>query len=157
MGDKGTSQVAADVKKIRGIYVLLISVKRDILIGVGALGKIKFAQGTYAYVGSAQNGIKKRVTRHLKKGKRKFWHIDHLLEQEDNSVEEIFYQKAPKKKECRMAEALSKLGEPIKGFGCSDCSCISHLFRIEELPRGVSWDRDMGRLEKLQVTVGTPG
>ena len=157
MGDKGANQVGAGAKKIKGIYILFISIKRDILIGVGALGKIKFTQGTYAYVGSAQNGIKKRVTRHLRKEKKKFWHIDYLLEQKDNSVEEIFYQKAPKKKECRIAEALSKLGEPIKGFGCSDCSCVSHLFRIEELPRGVSWDRDMGRLEKLQVTIGTSG
>ena len=136
---------------------MFISVKRDILIKVGALGKIKFTPGVYAYVGSAQKGIKKRVARHLRKEKRKFWHIDYLLEQKDNSVEEIFYQKAPKKKECRIAGALSKLGEPIRGFGCSDCSCVSHLFRIEKLPRGVSWERDMGRLEKLQVIIGTSG
>ncbi len=136
---------------------MFISVKRDIFIKVGALGKIKFTPGVYVYIGSAQKGIKKRVARHLRKEKRKFWHIDYLLEQKDNFVEEIFYQKAPKKKECRIARALSKLGEPIRGFGCSDCSCVSHLFRIEKLPRGVSWERDMGRLEKLQVIIGTSG
>lgn len=97
MGHEGINQVGADAKKIKGIYVLFIFVKRDTLIKVGALGKIKFRRGTYAYVGSAQNGLKKRVTRHLRKKKRKFWHIDYLLEQKDSSIEEIFYQQAPKK------------------------------------------------------------
>jgi len=64
------------MRKMKGIYVLFISVKRDIFVKVGALGKVKFSQGTYAYVGSAQNGIEKRVIRHLRKEKRKFWHID---------------------------------------------------------------------------------
>lgn len=52
-------------KKIGGIYVLFISARRSILLKVGALGKIKLSKGTYAYVGSAQNGIKMRVASHL--------------------------------------------------------------------------------------------
>lgn len=52
-------------KKISGIYVLFISARRSILLKVGALGKIKLSKGTYAYVGSAQNGIKMRIARHL--------------------------------------------------------------------------------------------
>jgi len=120
------------MRKIKGIYVLFISVKRDIFVKVGALGKIKFSQGTYAYVGSAQNGIKKRVARHLKKEKRKFWHIDYLLGEKNTHIEKVAYQKAPKEEECRIAQALSQIGKPIRGFGCSDCSCSSHLFKIEE-------------------------
>lgn len=134
MGDEGINQVGADAKKIKGIYVLFIFVKRDIFIKVGALGKIKFRQGIYAYVGSAQNGLKGRITRHLRKKKRKFWHIDYLLEQKDSSIEEVFYHQAPKKKECRIAEIFSKLGQSTRGFGCSDCSCPSHLFKVENDP-----------------------
>ena len=99
---------------------------------VGSLGKIEFSKGTYAYVGSAQNGIDKRVARHLKREKRKFWHIDYLLAQKNAGIEKVVYKEIPKQGECRIAQTLSKLGNPVRGFGCSDCSCSSHLFKIEE-------------------------
>ena len=102
------------------------------LLKIGALGKIQFSKGTYAYVGSAQNGIEKRVARHLKRKKRKFWHIDYLLAQKNAGIEKALYKKMPKQEECRIAQTLSKLGNPVRGFGCSDCSCSSHLFKIEE-------------------------
>ena len=119
-------------KKIGGIYVLFISVKRSMLLKVGALGKIELSKGTYAYVGSAQNGIKMRVARHLKREKRKFWHIDYLLTQKNARVEKVIYKETLKEEECRIAQTLCKLGNPVRGFGCSDCSCSSHLFKIEE-------------------------
>jgi len=97
---------------------------------VGALGKIEFRKGTYAYVGSAQNGIGKRVARHLKREKRKFWHIDYLLTQETVRIEKVLYKRAPRQEECRTAGVLSKLGNPVRSFGSSDCSCSSHLFKI---------------------------
>jgi len=102
------------------------------LLKVGALGKIKLSKGTYAYVGSAQNGIKMRVARHLKREKRKFWHIDYLLAQKNARVEKVIYKDTLKEEECRMAQTLCKFGSPVRGFGCSDCSCSSHLFKIEE-------------------------
>ena len=76
-------------EKIKGIYVLFIRVERDIVVKIGSLGKLKFSKGIYAYVGSAQNGIKKRIARHLKKRKRKFWHIDYLLAQRCVKIEKI--------------------------------------------------------------------
>jgi len=94
------------------------------------LGKIKFSRGIYAYVGSAQNGIRKRIARHLRKEKRKFWHIDYLLAQRSVYIKKVIYQEASKEKECRVAQDFSQLGEPVKGFGCSDCFCPSHLFKI---------------------------
>lgn len=118
--------------RTKGIYVLFISIGRDISVKVGALGKVKFNKGSYAYIGSAQNGIEKRVSRHLKREKRKFWHIDYLLAQKYVKVEKVLYKEAAKKEECRMAQALSKFGNPVRGFGCSDCSCQSHLFKVKE-------------------------
>lgn len=99
---------------------------------MGALGKIEFGKGTYAYVGSAQNGIEKRVARHLRREKRKFWHIDYLLAQEAVRIEKVLYKRAPRQEECRTAQTLSKPGNPVRGFGSSGCSCSSHLFKIEE-------------------------
>ena len=116
--------------KIKGIYVLFIRIKRDTIVGVGSLGKVKFNRGSYAYVGSAQNGIEKRMARHLKREKKKFWHIDYLLAQRCVKIEKIAYKEAPRKEECKTAQTLFESGEPIIGFGCSDCSCQSHLFKI---------------------------
>lgn len=126
--------------KIKGIYILFIQVKRDVAVEVGSLGKLKFNKGNYAYVGSAQNGIEKRVARHLRREKKKFWHIDYLLAQGGVKIEKIAYKEAPKEEECRTAQTLLKFGEPIIGFGCSDCSCKSHLFKIKGEVKG-KWQK----------------
>ena len=74
---------------MKGIYILLISIKRNILPKIGALGNIKLAKGTYAYVGSAQNNMEKRIKRHLSKDKRFHWHIDYLLDNTDTEIKKI--------------------------------------------------------------------
>jgi len=33
--------------------------------------------------------------------------------------------------ECSIAERVADHGQPVKGFGCSDCKCVSHLYRVE--------------------------
>jgi Uri superfamily endonuclease len=115
---------------VKGVYVLVISVSKDIEVKVGALGSLSFEKGLYAYVGSAQSGLKKRIERHLTEAKRKFWHIDYLLGNEFVNVVKVFYKKAEKSEECSIARKLGRRGIAVKNFGCSDCSCISHLFRI---------------------------
>jgi len=116
---------------MRGVYILIILITRNIKIKVGALGEIKFAKGVYAYVGSAQNNLEKRIERHLKKNKKKFWHIDYLTANKFVKIVKVFYKLAKKSEECRTAEKLRKTEIPIKNFGCSDCNCESHLFKIE--------------------------
>jgi len=115
---------------MRGVYVLIISVNKEIAVGIGALGKVNFEKGLYAYVGSAQKSLEKRLERHLRKGKRKFWHIDYLLGSESVKVVKAFYKEAEKFEECKVAKKLSEKGVPVVNFGCSDCSCVSHLFRF---------------------------
>jgi Uri superfamily endonuclease len=95
------------------------------------LGKLPLAKGMYLYVGSAQNGLEKRVERHFRREKRRFWHIDYLLENPAARIVTVFYKEAPKTSECAIAEAISKHGEAVAGFGCSDCHCRSHIFRID--------------------------
>jgi adenylylsulfate kinase len=99
-------------------------------VNVGALGNLNFEKGIYAYVGSAKKGLSKRIQRHLRKYKRKFWHIDYLLENESVKIFEIFYKEAEKPFECKLAEKINEIGVPINGFGSSDCKCGSHLFKI---------------------------
>jgi Uri superfamily endonuclease len=114
----------------KGVYVLVISVSKDINVNVGALGTVNFERGLYAYVGSAQKGLEKRILRHLRRIKRKFWHIDYLLDDDNVEVLKVFYKHAGKSEECKVANKIAERCFPIKGFGSSDCKCKSHLFKI---------------------------
>lgn len=117
---------------MKGIYVLLISVANCTNVDVGALGTLRLKKGLYAYVGSAQNSLEKRIARHLRGEKRKFWHIDYLLAHANVRVMKVFYRKAQRPEECKIAKKLGSEGFPIRRFGSSDCRCPSHLFRIED-------------------------
>ena len=117
---------------MKGIYVLTIQVSSDVAVQVGALGKLTFKKGVYAYVGSAQNNLEKRVRRHLTKEKRKFWHIDYLLGNDAAKVIAVFHKQADKAEECAVAKIIGKIGEAVAGFGSSDCNCKSHFYRIED-------------------------
>jgi Uri superfamily endonuclease len=126
------------LKALKGVYVLIIQVDEDTEVDVGAVGKIAFKKGMYAYVGSAQTNLEQRVRRHFRKEKRLFWHIDFLLSDKAAKIVKVLYKPAGKTEECAIAEEIGERGEPIAGFGCSDCGCRSHLFR----------NRDYGFLQK---------
>ena len=111
---------------MKGSYILIIELPRDMEIQIGKLGRIKFQKGFYAYVGSAMNNLEKRIERHIRKEKKLFWHIDYLLE--NVHVREIIYTESSKREECKLAKNLEKYFNPVRGFGSSDCKCNSHLF-----------------------------
>lgn len=113
---------------LRGIYILVVSVEKNIEVTVGSLGNVSFNKGFYAYVGSAQINLEKRIERHLRKNKRRFWHIDYLLCNDEVKAVKVFWKKAGKSEECLIAKKLLDIAIPILDFGCSDCRCISHLF-----------------------------
>ena len=107
---------------------------------IGRLGSRSFPAGIYLYCGSALGGVVARVSRHLRKEKKLHWHIDHLLAKGDAMGALVF--PGEENQECRMADLLSAHGPiltPVLGFGCSDCSCASHLFHLadEALLEGV--------------------
>ena len=118
---------------MKGVYILLFELMKDAEIKIGSLNKIKFEKGNYVYVGSAQNNIEKRIARHKLKNKKMFWHIDYLLSKKFIEVITTFYKKSKKSEECKIAYNLSRTGISIPNFGCSDCNCKSHLFKIEKL------------------------
>lgn len=120
------------VFRVKGAYILIIKIKKNSRIKIGALGKLFFEKGNYVYVGSALNGIEKRVERHKKKKKKAFWHIDYLLLHPESELKKVLVKEAIKKEECKIAEKIALNGIPVKGFGCSDCKCNSHLFKLKE-------------------------
>jgi Uri superfamily endonuclease len=118
-------------KRLKGIYVLIIQINQAIQPKIGALGELAFTEGLYAYVGSAQNNLELRVARHRRKEKRLFWHIDYLLNNEAAKVISVYHKPGCKTEECRIASLLEANAQPIAGFGCSDCSCSSHIFHAQ--------------------------
>ncbi|UCD45961.1 MAG: GIY-YIG nuclease family protein [Candidatus Bathyarchaeota archaeon] len=119
----------------KGVYCLAITVEEPVDITVGALGRLEFLSGSYVYVGSALNGIEARLRRHIKtsrgRGETTHWHIDYLLRAPEVEIEDLFVKLTDLREECEFADSVSELGKPTKGFGCSDCRCVSHLFRVE--------------------------
>ncbi len=120
---------------VKGVYCLCIEVGDDLRVEIGALGVIEFLKGRYIYVGSALNGIDSRVLRHINTSKGIYnaihWHIDYLLREESVSVEAVFVRLSDEKVECKIAGKVSHYGLEVKGFGCSDCRCNSHLFSVK--------------------------
>ena len=116
---------------MKGAYCLVIELKKDSSIKIGALGNIKFKKGLYCYVGSALNNLEKRVQRHLSINKKIHWHVDYLLSNKNSSIKKIFYKQSNKRGECNIARfVLKNSTSSIAKFGCSDCNCKSHLFVI---------------------------
>lgn len=117
----------------KGSYLLILALERAEELEVGRLGRISFPAGLYLYCGSALNGVEARVARHLRKEKRLHWHIDRLLASGEAVGALVIL--GEERLECRMADLLAEhetILRPINGFGCSDCSCRSHLFHVAD-------------------------
>jgi sugar fermentation stimulation protein A len=120
-----------------GAYVFLFSLPEAGQSVIGRLGTFSLPKGRYAYVGSALNGLEPRVGRHLRRGGKKHWHIDHLTERAVGMS--AYLVLSERDIECQLSAAVGALPgaiEPVKGFGSSDCRCRSHLFFLE--PRAVA-------------------
>lgn len=116
-----------------GTYALLIPIPRPITVAVGRLGTLALVPGWVAYVGSAHGpgGLRARVTRHCRAEKRRHWHIDYLTQ--IAPVDHVWAAASPERLECAWAAALRALpgaGEPLAGFGASDCGCTTHLISL---------------------------
>jgi Uri superfamily endonuclease len=119
-----------------GIYCLVFK-NAACKVRVGALGEVAFKPGWHVYTGSALgSGGLKRLIRHIglssTHDKRPKWHVDFLLTSPDFSLAYAVYAATGKRLECRLAGSLS--GSGVRGFGCSDCSCRSHLFFYSRNP-----------------------
>jgi len=113
-------------KSMKGSYLLVIEMKEQAKIAIGKLGELNFKPGYYIYVGSALSGLEQRIARHLRSEKKLHWHIDYLLEK--SKLITVYYKKSDNKEECKIADQVASTLEATPNFGCSDCTCHSHLF-----------------------------
>jgi len=117
----------------RGSYILILKLPAGRKLNIGKLGRIAFKGGYYLYAGSAQKNLTQRLERHKREGKKLFWHIDYLRTHADFQLG--LPVRASDPLECELARALKRIsGWEVPRFGCSDCSCSSHLFGMSEDP-----------------------
>ena len=114
----------------KGIYCLVFT-NPGCTVRVGALGEIAFPPGWHCYVGSALgSGGLKRLERHISlsalRDKRPKWHVDYLHTSSCFSLAYTVSAITDERLECPLARELGDGGVPR--FGCSDCTCTSHLF-----------------------------
>ncbi len=117
-----------------GVYVLVLNIRCNTIVSTRGSKSFRIDKGYYLYIGSARGrgGIRARVTRHLRKDKKLFWHIDYLLSNNCVKVAGVYYKVLEKNidLESIIAERLVEKLEYIEGFGCSDKKRDkSHLFR----------------------------
>lgn len=133
-------RIAAEPKQRgqRGIYTLLLRVKADTRLHVGRLGRTHLQPGLYAYTGSARGkggaSLPARMTRHLRRRKPAFWHIDYLLGSSAVAVDTVAYASTVRPLECTVNKAILAGGRSaiVAGFGASDCDsgCRGHLIHF---------------------------
>ncbi len=117
-----------------GIYALIIKLSKKKEIKIGRLGTFVFPKGYYVYTGSAQNGLEKRINRHLSSEKKFHWHIDYLLRYA-KVIKVIRY--VGRKDECKLNNVTGQsagAAQIVKKFGSSDCNCKTHLYYFEDIP-----------------------
>ncbi len=122
----------------KGVYCLIFE-NQDCKFEVGEKGEFSFASGFHIYVGSALgSGGLKRVKRHINffgnKDINPRWHVDYLPLNPSFKLVSTVYAITSTRLECVLASRIG--GEYVSGFGCTDCTCNSHLFYRRKSPIG---------------------
>lgn len=116
-----------------GSYLVLFRLPKKTRVRIGELGNLLLPEGYYTYVGSARRGLSARIERHRRNRKTAFWHIDYLSARAEFHA--AFPVRSAEDLECEIAAAVNSISErSVPGFGCSDCTCPSHLFWSREDP-----------------------
>jgi len=106
-------------------YQLFIFLDKETEIVIGKLGTFLFPAGQYVYTGSAKRNIDARIKRHQSNNKKRRWHIDYFLLDQNTRILKVIQSD---KTECRLNQLTE--GKIIaRRFGASDCKskCGSHL------------------------------
>jgi len=118
--------------RLKGAYVLEFKIPKNSSLKIGRLGEIDFHTGYYYYIGSALNGLKSRMTRHILGTGKSHWHIDYLTK--NYPISRAWCVITNEKIESEIAhEAEKRLEIGIKRFGCSDSpKAVTHLFKSKK-------------------------
>lgn len=120
-----TVEQAPDAK---GAYLLVLELGEPLPFQRGPTVHV-FEPGWYVYAGSAYGpgGIRARVRRHFRRGKKLHWHIDQLT----GAADSICALSLRDGSECAIVSELScspAFMPSLAGFGSSDCQiCPTHL------------------------------
>jgi sugar fermentation stimulation protein A len=119
-------------------------------ISIGKRPSQDFPRGFYCYVGSGMKNLKQRIDRHLAREKRLRWHIDWFLTHA--KILEVKKIESEKRLECAFSRELADLAEEpvMKGFGASDCDCVTHLHYFKQNPTRLV-DGVVKRLEDASI------
>jgi len=120
-----------------GVYCLVLRLDQGRRITVGKLGAGWLPAGWYLYLGSAlgPGGLKARLARHLRAGRRHRWHVDDLLDHA--RVTKVWWAEWPQRLECEWAGVVRGwpgARVPVPRFGASDCRCPAHLVWLADEP-----------------------
>ena len=153
--DQGSYVLILELKKARRIRVGIlgrVSFRRGFYIYVGSamanlgrrIERHRRLAGTCPARPALQGGVKGRNIKEIPYReappfraesftKQHHWHIDALRAAADFHAACAI--RSSIRLECEIAGALSKISEwVIPGFGCTDCSCKTHLFGMESDP-----------------------
>ena len=156
-----------DVNKVSGLsatgaYTLLIFISKEITLTIGKLGSHTLPKGFYAYTGSAfgkgSTNLKNRISRHTRKQKNLFWHIDYLLANPKVTIIAVVAAESSKKMECALNSFLESRADSkvaVAKFGASDCkaNCQSHLAHFPKLEMEASLIADVVNFLESSVNV----
>jgi len=126
-----------------GVYTLIIEIQESMKITHRSGLFHVLDKGLFTYTGSAlgktSTSLEKRISRHLRDNKKRFWHIDNLLDKV-GSVKWIFFANTNMKIECVLNQRIMRISgsDVIKNFGSSDCKskCWGHLVAFKEMTEG---------------------
>ncbi len=131
---EGPATLSRPPPAVPGAYVLALRLARPLAVRIGGGKRATLPPGMYLYAGSARGpgGIRARAARHMRRRKRRHWHIDQLT----GAASERAVLPVVGGDECAlMGEILALPGArmPMAGFGSSDClRCAAHLAAIPD-------------------------
>jgi Uri superfamily endonuclease len=122
-----------------GYYALFIRVGKQLAIKVKSGRVFRLKPGIYVYIGSARGpgGLRARIERHLRRNKKKHWHIDYLTTNPDvevlTAVSLAYGEDTGVDVESGLSRHLAGRYEGIEGFGSTDKPTDkTHLFYCGE-------------------------
>lgn len=131
-----SNSLEKDFFQEKGVYCLIFE-NRACKLEIGKKGEFSFRPGFHIYVGSALGtGGLKRVRRHINLSRNRDrspkWHVDYLHLNPAFRLVSTVYAFTSARLECSLASRIG--GDFVSGFGCTDCTCNSHLFYRTKSP-----------------------
>ena len=137
-------------RSVKGAYVIEFFLQSPIFLTVGKLGKFRLEPGWCYYIGSARNGLRGRLIRHITGKGRLWWHIDYLRRK--IAPARFWYVVTDERLESSIVKIVeSKAAPAIAGFGAGDSTDdSSHLFFSE---RRVNYKKQLKKLGPVKMVV----